>query len=375
VNKPKICLVEPCDSHYEVLLPLIDLLHDDYDIYVIAPQAVFDMDLIRRVSHLYEGIPIEWNQQSTRLRRSLRMPGKYRDIRRIVDSIRPEVVLFNSSYRTPDMLLIAWHLRGIRKAHIIHNFQYFLGWGMPWLFRQFDLSLVISEEVQRYVVGRHPQYRTLDYFLPIYFDLFTASSAAADSLPAPDGPMQLGVFGHIAQFRRNYDGLFESLAAWRQSGRETNFLLHLVGGLPPRYRDFIANHDLGDMVRCYDSYVSFEEMFRVLRSVDIVLFLIDRTVDNYKTYNRYKLSGSSCLIKGLRKVCASSRDFPIDAVLADKCFYYDGAQVEQLFEMIVNGSIDKTFVREMESRFAAEPTLSRDYQKSRLVSALKRICT
>jgi glycosyltransferase involved in cell wall biosynthesis len=372
VKKPKICLVEPHSEHEEVLAPLIDLLYEDYDIYVIAPRELLKADLLSGMSHRFEGIPFEWSQKSSKLRRLLRMPGKYRDIRRIIDSIQPDAVLFNSSYKALDMLLIAWHLRGVRKAHIIHNFQYFLRWGMSWIYRQFDLGLVISEEVYSYVVGKHPQYRTLDYFLPIYFDSIRALPRPVDPSAKPDDLFHLGVFGVLHQDRRNYDGLFKSLAEWRQSGRETNFMVHLVGSAPPRYRDLIARHDLGGMVRCYDSFVPFEEMHRILRGIDLVLFLIDNSVPNGQFYNRYKISGTSCLVKGFRKACACSRDFPVDAVLADKCFFYDGAHVEQLFEGIANGTITKAAIRKMESLYADATILSRDYQKTRLLSAIQR---
>jgi hypothetical protein len=372
VKKPKICLVEACNNHAEVLLPQIDLLQDDYELYLIAPQSLLDLDLLSRTKSLYEGIPVDWNQKSSRFRRLLRMPGKYRDIRRIVDSIHPEVVLFNSSYRPLEMLLIAALFKGVRKGHIIHNFQYFLRPGMRWLYRQFDLSLVISEEVQRYVVQHHPQYRTLDYFLPIFFGSFESASVSV-ATPQTDASLQIGVFGNIENYRRNYEGLFQSLAAWRRSGRKADFLMHVVGSLPVEYRQFIARHDLGGVVRSYDDYVPFEEMFRVLRNTDVVLFLIDDSVPNSKFYNRYKISGTSSLVKGFHKVSAVSRDFPIDAVLADKCFYYDGLHLEQIFEAIENGSISKPLVREMEARYASADALSREQQKTRLLAALKRI--
>jgi hypothetical protein len=127
------------------------------------------------------------------------------------------------------------------------------------------------------------------------------------------------------------------------------------------------------VVRHYEEFVSFEEMFRVLRTVDIVLFLVDSSVRDCAVYNRYKITGSSTLIKGFRKACAASRDFQIDEILADKCFYYDGSHIEELFDALANGSINREAVRKMEARYDGMTILSREEQKKRLVGALKRV--
>ena len=374
MKKPKICLVEPCDNHAEDILPQIDLLHDDYDVHVIAPQSLLETDLISKTKCSYEGIPVAWNQWDPRWRRLLRMPGKYRDIRHIVDSIRPEAVVFNSTYRMLDLWLIAHYFKGIRKTQIIHNFQDFLRPGVGRFYKEFDLNMVVSDEVHGYIVKTHPEHRSLDYFLPIFFDSFQPPSNDVGGTPADaDGRIHFGVFGSIDDQRRNYSGLIESLAAWRRGGRKADFVVHLSGTIPEHFRKVVAKNDLGDMVRYYENYVSYEEMFRVLRNVDIVLFLIDAAVPNCNVYNRYKVSGTSTLVKGFHKVCAASRNFHIDAVLADKCFYYDGSHVEQLFENVENGSINKAVVREMQARYAAASVLHRDYQKARLLDALKRI--
>jgi hypothetical protein len=374
MTRPRICLIEPRHSHEEVLSPLVDLLQDDYEVYVLAPQSLLEVDILGRTKNLYKGVPIGGREDGSRLRRLLGMPGKYRHIRRLVNSIAPEVVLFNSTYALPDLLLIASLFRGVRKAQIIHNFQRFLRPGMRRLYEQFDLNLVISEEVHDYVVRNHPRYRSLDYFLPIYFDGFQAACPADAGPPFDaDGLLHLGVFGSIDKHRRNGEGLLGSLAAWRRDGRAPDFRLHLVGKLPVEYRDFVKSRDLGHVVRYYERFVPFEEMFHVLRNVDVVMFLIDSTVRDCALYNRYKISATSTLVKGFRKACAASRDFRLDATLADKCFLYDGSRVEQVFEAIADGTITKAAVRKIEAGYADQRLLSREEQQARLVLALKRI--
>jgi hypothetical protein len=374
MKKPQICLVEPRPNHEEVLFPLIDLLHDNYDVYVLAPQSLLDGDILGRTKGLYEAIPIGWSAGVSRPRRLLEMWGMYRALRRAVDSIGARITLFNSSYSLCDVAAIAAAFKGVRKAQIIHNFQYFLWPGMRRLYDQFDLNLVISDDVHDYILQNHPRFRSLDYFLPIFFDGFLAASpTGADPPRECDGLLHLGAFGAIDNQRRNYEGLLGSLAAWRRSGRDFGFVVHLVGKLPPQYRDFVQEHDLGQVVRCYDRFVPFEEMFRVLRRVDMVMFLIDSTVRYSSSYNRYKISGTSTLVKSFRKACAASRDFRLDAALTDKCFWYDGARIEQIFQGIADGSITAAAARQIEARYANLRLLSREEQQARLLGALERL--
>ena len=373
-KNPRICLVEPCHSHEEVLLPLIDLLHEDYEVHVIAPQSLLDVDLLRRTRHLYTAVPLDWNQRTPRWRRILSMPGKYRQIRRLVAAIGPEVVVFNSTYKLPDLLLIAAFFRDIPKAQIIHEFQAFLKPGMRLFYNAFDMNLLISEEVYSYVTGHHPAYRALDYFLPISFGAFAAASAPDVPAQSDIAPvLQLAVFGSAGGHRRNYAGLLNSLASWLRDGRPPGFILHLVGELPEEYRCFIRDHQLEPVVRYYDSFVPFEELFRVLRKVDIVLFLIDATVRDCAVYNRYKITGSSTLIKGFGKACASSRDFRVDASLVDQCFFYAGDRVEELFEAIADGRINRSTVSGLAARASDKALFTREAQRDRLVRALKTV--
>jgi hypothetical protein len=374
MSKPKICLVEPCHSHEEVLFPLIELLRDDYDVTVLAPQSLLDVDLLSRTRALYRAVPFTWDQKATKWRRLLRLPGKYLQIRRLIASSRPDLVLFNSTYTWVDLLLIACLFGHLPKAQIVHEFQPFLRPGMRWLYNRFGLSLVISEEVFDYVSKRHPNYPSLDYFLPIYFSAF--EQACRHEAPAEKGaekPLQLGVFGSVDKARRNYDGLLQSLAAWSRLGRKACFQIHLVGKLPAEYRDFIRANRIEHLVRYSDTFVPFDAMFETLQSVDIVLFLIDASVRDCDVYNRYKITGSSTLIKGFKKVCASSRDFRVDATLTDTCVYYDGAQVEQLFAQIESGQITRDLIRAMEARYAGAEYLQKGRQQARLVGALRRL--
>ncbi len=373
-TKQRICLIEPFHSHEEVLSPLIELLHEDFDVHVIAPQSLFEVDLLARTKHFYTPVSLRRNRNGSLVERLLKRPSEYREIRRLVDSIDPVCVLFNSTYGAFDLLMIASCFKGIRKAQIIHNFQIFLKPGMRWIYDQFDLNLVISEEVQQYVVAHHPEYRSLDYVLPIFFEDFgSVCLAEGESIQEMTSILELSVIGSVDKSRRNHQGLLDRLAVWNNESRSPQFHLNLIGKVPAEERDFIISHKLAPVIRYYEKFVTFEEMFRVLRNSDIVLFLIDSTVKDCAIYNRYKISGSSTMIKCFKKVSASSHDFKVDGLLADKCIYYPGDHVEKLFEAIERGDIDKSKIRRMEAGFDSLRIFSREEQKRRLLAALNRI--
>ena len=112
-------------------------------------------------------------------------------------------------------------------------------------------------------------------------------------------------------------------------------------------------------------------MIRVLRRLDIVMFLIDSSVPNLELYDRYKVSCTAIWVKAFRKACAASRDYRLDEILRDKCFFYDGSRVEQIFEAIEDGSLNRALLKDVEARYVANESLSRGEQKKRLIRALK----
>lgn len=373
MRRPTICLVEPCHSHEEVLFPLIDYLWDDYDLHVCAPQSLLDVDIMSRTRHLYKAVPIPWRQSATRCSRLLQMPRKYQFIRKHVASINPEIVLFNSTHNIAELLMIAVMFRGIRKAQVVHDFSHYLRPGMMWLYDCFDVSLVISEDVYEYVSRHHPNYGKLDFFLPFSFKEFEDTLPNTGDEEANVGDvLHLGVIGAIDPNRRNYEGLLQSLAMWHAKGaRQPRFMLSLIGKAPASFQKRIEQESLIKWVRCYDGFVSFREMFGILRKLDLVLFLIDDTTTERKRYNQYTVSCTSIWVRAFRKACASSREFPLERELRDKCIFYDGSHVEQLFEAIERGSVSRDTLKEIEARYSMDVSLFRREQKKRLVQALK----
>ncbi len=372
MTRPRICIVEPCHSHEEVVLPLVDLLRDDWEVHVAAPDSLLTVDLLRDTRGIYAAHSVRWDQRRPRWRRLADMPRKYRELRRIVDEVRPEFVVFNSTYGFADLACIVHAFRGVRKAQVIHNADVFARAPARRWAAEFDLNLVLSEEVHAHLVASGGAIPGLDHVLPIVFESFEALNPA-DPAPGGDvGPLRLGVFGSVDASRRNYRGLLDRLAAWRRPGRACGFTIDIVGAAPAWLLESVVRHGLDDVVRCGAGFVPFADLFRILRRTDLVLFLVDASVDDCARYNRTKITGSSTLVKAFRRASIASNDFRLDAVLADACVRHDGDRIDDVFEAIASGRLTRADARAMERTHDANPALSREAQKTRLAAALRR---
>ncbi len=365
----RIAIIEPSHSHEEVILPQIELLHGHYDIHVVAPQSLLDVELLRDTKKLYQACPFATASVKGRLRRLLSLPFKYLAIRRIVRPIEPHVIIFNSTYSLVDVVLIVLIFRAYKKIQIIHNFEQFLSPFGYWLYRRFSANLVISEEVCKYVTSSHPAYSDLDYFLPIFFDSFLAIHGRT-----PDSQelstLKLGVFGSIEDSRRNYSGILESVRNIVQTQPAVGFRLYLVGKAPSAVQDFIRTHHLESVIEFYPAFVPFHMMFSLLNDMDIVLFLIDHQVTYAEQYNRYKISGTSTLMKAFKKAGCTSTDFHVDDSLAAKCFTYPGTDIGRFLEQISEGRITRCLLQEKAAAYADDEQFSFQRQKTRFLSVI-----
>ncbi|MEI7935617.1 MAG: hypothetical protein WCK27_02910 [Verrucomicrobiota bacterium] len=370
----RVAIVEPCHSHEEVVLPQIELLRAHFDLSVVAPRSLLNIDLLYETSHLYHARAFTAALAKNRTRRVLDKPWNYVAIRKVIREMKPSVIIFNSTYTSIDIALIRWLFRDYKKIQIIHNFQKFLGPLSRWLYRAFDGNLVISEQVHAYVTGHHPEFADLEYFLPIFFDSFLSGGVGCMDVPAPACPqLKLGVFGSIENDRRNYLGLLDAVRRLGVSRDKAAFRVYLVGKAPQEIQAYIREHNLQSVVQYYTEFVPFRAMFALLAEVDIVLFLIDREVRNTKHYNHYKISGTSTLMKGFRKAGASSTDFPVDSSLADKCFYYPGGDIGRLLSQIRDGNVAADDVRRRIATYEGKSLFSFSEQQARLVSIVQRV--
>jgi hypothetical protein len=371
----QICIVEPSLNHEEVILPQIELLRDSFAVSVLASPKLLATDLLSSTADLYRPIPLLTGSEGGRLGRFVSLPLKYSEIKKVVTRNVPDVVIFNTVSTVFDLALIAILFRNQKKVQIAHNFQRFVR--SPWkqFYKAFDLNLVLSEEVHNYITTAHPECGSVDYFLPIFFDNFRTRQPSQDNrVTQNSNRLKIGVFGSIDDQRRNYSGLLTSLADIRRSGKAIRFDLYLVGKIPTKYLKFIREQGLTDIVRYYEEYVSYADMFTLLESMDLVMFLVDSQVHNHKHYNRYKITGTSTLVKSFRKACVSSTDFAVDGMLADKCFYYSHSNIQEFNDQIAAGDIFRETVKAKVARYADNRLFDFDVQRQRFTASISNLC-
>jgi hypothetical protein len=111
-------------------------------------------------------------------------------------------------------------------------------------------------------------------------------------------------------------------------------------------------------------------MFALSESMDLVFFLIDSDVENYQYYNKYKVSGTSVLLKTFRRIGVSSDDFQVDRTLKETMLYYRSTDVGSVLEKLVRGEITHAQIAELERRYASIDLLSYNTQRRQLITAL-----
>ena len=369
--RPRLCLVEPRHSHEEVLSPLIGALAEDFDLHVHAPRSLLALDLLQAQAGQFRARPFRWEQSAPRLRRAAQLPGLYRRLRREIDEIEPDLVLFNSVHDAADLLFIALAFRGVRKVQVVHDFRLFMRPGLRALYGQFDHNLVLSDDVLDYMCRHHQEFGRLDYYLPLHYEPFR--STGPQSSGEQTGPLELVVLGSTDLRRRNYVGLLDGLGAAGFRDSTAPIRVEFVGRASAQLKAKVAANRLEGCVRLHDAFVPFEEMFATLKRADLLLFLVDETTENVFSYNRLQTSCSSIWARAFEKVCVSSKALKIDKKLEDKCFFYDGSEIAQFLRRVGDGEIGREAIEAKRRRFREDGMPSRELERARLVSLLLRV--
>jgi hypothetical protein len=167
--------------------------------------------------------------------------------------------------------------------------------------------------------------------------------------------VNIGVVGSISGKRRDYDGLFRSLAGARQVLAGASFRIHLLSRIPPPYARLIEELDIGEHLVTYDHRLPFSALFSLVERMDLLAFLVDRNIENIEHYNRTKISGVSSILKAFPKPALCSTDFKVDAAWKEASFYYPGDRIEEFLIAVARGEITKASIARL-SRNLRIPT-------------------
>lgn len=370
INKRRVCIIELGTSHYNDVFSQLELLREHFEVHVIAPPRLFNMDLFSATTQLYHALPLHELRARSRWIRLARLPLTLWRIRKYCARINADAIIFNTTFTLIDLWLIAALLPRGKTFQVIHNYQRFLNPVAFRFFKWFTNNMVLSEDVFEYIRKTHDTAGKLAFFLPIFFKSFMAT--CPERQPKWKGgraTFNLGVFGGIEQSRRDYQGLIDAVARLQATGASINFRIHLIGSAPPEFEETIRQQGLKEIVSVY-GYCSFADMFALAENMDLVFFLIDSNVHNFRYYNKYKVSGTSVLLKTFRKVGVSSDEFLVDRSLQNTVFYYHGADVGEILKKIARGEITKAMIAEMERRYSDVRLLSFETQQRQLIAAL-----
>jgi hypothetical protein len=352
----------------------VELLQGKFEIFVVAPESLLEVDLLSEGSGSFEAVPFPVVPQNRRIARVLGRLKRYFEIRRLVERIKPDIIVFNSTYSLVEVALIHLLFKDYRRIQIIHNFQRFLSPLGRLLYSGFDGSLVISEQVHEYVTCHHPYFSDLGYFLPIFFGQQFRPICHESCRPAPSGRrLQLVVVGSVEEDRRNYWGLLEAVRSECAASDDIGFHITFVGKTSAMIESYIRDNGLDPHISFAREFVPFSQLFGFLTEADLVLYLVDREVGNVRYYNRYKTTATSLWVKGFRKVGIASTDFLIESGLAEMTFRYEGTDIQALLREIDQGKISIETVQAREVRFKGQSIYSFGLQQARLISFIEGV--
>jgi hypothetical protein len=186
--------------------------------------------------------------------------------------------------------------------------------------------------------------------------------------PVDQDMVNIGIVGSIVPQRRNYDGLFRSLADAREALAGAPFRIHLLSNIPSAYACLISDLEVGEHLVTYDHRLPFQALFSLVERIDLLAFLIDRTVPNSEHYNRTKISGTSSILKAFRKPALSSTDFEVDRAWNDATFYYPEDHIENFLTAVARGEITKVTIARRAANIQVPHYMRFEEQRSNYVA-------
>jgi glycosyltransferase involved in cell wall biosynthesis len=383
MGKKKIALVQFYGYHEEVLAPQINFLLPENEVFVAAPTKVLNHDYLKKFtinriefkdktsnpSHIFSKL---WVKAQRRIFIMIFMLYCCAKINKF------DLIIFNTiEDKFYHLKLILFFFKRFKKIHLIHNLTSYLNPPPEpaekiHCLARFDKNLFISKEVYEYcaatILSRYTIDLSLfDWFFPGLWGLHSGVTGGG-GIPL-DRNLRFVVPGNVTQYRRNYQGLFETMEKLQNQYDVLPFEIILLGQCPNEIKNYIDGKGLKN-IKTFDRYVDGDMMIDYLESADAVLFLIDKEIgesekgEKVRNYNRGQISGTSVICLSFGIPCVSSDDFKIDEALKEKAVMYSGSNIESFFKDIITGVLTKDSFKALKTKAISPPDIySFDFQK------------
>ncbi|MFC1503836.1 hypothetical protein ACFL6D_00310 [Spirochaetota bacterium] len=381
-----IALVQYTNQHEEVLAPQIEMLKGFCRVEVFAPESIFETDLLRALSS-------EYNKNKVYAPKHLLIKiirrlvpfffawTCYKKIRNKAADLAVSCVIFNTISSIYELCLIVFLFRKIPTIHIIHNMQHYAHMPRKHFLSYFKKNLFISKDVFDHTIRhciREEEVHRYDHFLPILFDSFLSRKGTVGTIGGYTGKysintelINIGIVGSVDMKRRNYRCAVESVKKANSSAGRCLYRIYIISRISSRVRNYIYKSGMYDSFVYFNDHIPYAEMFHLIKRIDLLAFMADRSVKNNKYYNTYKITGTSVLAKAFKKPCISSDEFRIDGSLRDKTLFYHADRFDEVLRKINAGEITKNTIKELAEKFSAEGSFDQTFQKERYLSIIR----
>ena len=344
----KIILFQPASFHVEVLRPQLDFLFEEFDVTILTTRKVSQSDTFRTFHKLN-------NIKFSTIPEIKDFPlGKYLNrIARFIALLslvirKSDYIVFNTLSKR-DLFFSSFLKYRTNLLGIVHNAEKFSSDKYKKLRQNFKKLIVLSDEVFEYCQHNsilNDSHSNLSWFIPLSRDLQNSNNSP-DFENSPK--ILIGIIGSVSQERRDYASLWKSLEDVVSSvgnPEEMPFRIVLAGKMNKETEKNMSVK-IKPLLEYSTEFLSFEEINRKILSCHILSYLIHPGMKYANTYNKTKITGTSTVLKSIKRIPLSSDFFNIDRVYKDTAFLYKDEKIEDFLFRIINGEITISKVKEI----------------------------
>lgn len=257
-------------------------------------------------------------------------------IRRYAKRQNVQTLLWATISTATKARVISLVLRAYKVSHIIHNGHRFVR-ASP-LLNKFYKNIYLSRSILEHMRDQSSaaDHERQDFF---WATNFRASVNLAHYYELDSEKVHIGIAGGVNQKRRNYDSLIDAAVRCKSKGICDRVRFWILGACPDWFTTGIRASGVEECFVTFSAYLSFDDMFSYVRSMDALALLIDDSVPNYVYYGTSKISGMENLALGFRIPLLVAEGVPVERELEALALRYKQDRLADLLITILeNGN-------------------------------------